>query len=384
MCRNVLKALRQSSVAQPPLPNLQRLDYRHFIPEDYHLLDVFFTPSLTDLTIEVHPASFPDVSFISPLAALCPHLTSFRLFGYKAHEPIMAIVSNVIMSLPHLQTLHCDQLSQAAITFVAWHPSLTELDIGIPSGHMYNFSQFQHPTLPRIPPFSLIKSFGMNSIRLSTISAFIKTIQPSPFHLRITTSHASSHEDLVEFFNVSSNEWRFLSLAASIDIDTINPLLRFSKLRELHLLTGNPIRLSDEEFATMGASWPSLEVINFNDGYAQAEPSVTTLRGLIFLVNKCPLLRSAHLAINTNVLEGIEERPALMFGANNLQYLVLADTTVENPRAVAFIISLVFPKVKKIAAGGWHNDEGHFSKVNEHLEMFRLVRGGRWTDFVDT
>ncbi|KAG1741087.1 hypothetical protein EDB19DRAFT_1706216 [Suillus lakei] len=379
LCRNVLKALRQSPIAQPPLPNLQRLDYRHFMPEDYPLLDIFFVPSLTDLTIEVHPATFPDISFISPLATLCPHLTSFRLFGY---------------GLPHLQTLHCDQLSQAAITFVAWHLSLTELDISIPSGHPYNFSQFLHPTLPRIPPFSRIKSFGMNSIHLTTITAFIKAIQPSPSHLRITTSHALSPENLEEFFGILSNQWRHASLqilqlesslpGASIDIDTIKPLLRFSNLRELHLLMGNPVRFSDEELATMGASWPGLEVINLNDGDTQVDPSITTLRGLILLVNKCPLLRSAHLAINTNVLEGIEERPTSMVGANDLQHLVLAGTPVENPRAVAFIVSLAFPKVKKIAVGGWRNDERHFGKVNEYLEMFRLVRGGRWIDFVDT
>jgi hypothetical protein len=395
LCRNVLKALRQSPVVQPPLPNLQRLDYRHLIPEHYHLLDIFFVPSLTDLTIEVHTASFPDVSFISPLAALCPHLTSFRLFGYKSHEPTVATVSNVIMSLPHLQTLHCDQLSQAAITFVAWHPSLTELDISIPSDHAYNLAQFPHPTLPRVPPFSQIKGFGMNSVRLTTINAFIKAVQPSPSHLRVTMSHASSPEDLEEFFSILSNKWRDKSLqilrlksslpGASIDIDTIKPLLRFSKLRELHLLTGNPIRLSDEEFAAMGSSWPSLEVINLNDGYAQtADPSMITLRGLILLVNKCPLLRSAYLAININVLEGIEERPASMIGENDLQYLVLANTIVKNPRAVAFIISLVFPKVKKVVACGWRSDEVHFDKVNKYLEIFRLVRGGCWTDFVDT
>ncbi|KAG1781068.1 hypothetical protein EV702DRAFT_1193907 [Suillus placidus] len=121
---------------------------------------------------------------------------------------------------------------------------------------------------------------------------------------------------------------------ASIDIDAIKPLLRFSKLRELHLLTSNPIRLSDEEFATMGASWPNLEVINLNDGYAQADPSMATL------------------PINTNVSEGIEERPTLMVGANGLQYFVLTDTTVDNTRAVAFIVSLVFPKAKKIVPGG--------------------------------
>ncbi|KAG1880314.1 hypothetical protein C8R48DRAFT_159951 [Suillus tomentosus] len=96
------------------------------------------------------------------------------------------------MSLPHLRTLHWDQFSQAAIAFVAWHPSLTELDISIPSGLPYNLPQFPHPTLPRLPPFSQIKSFGMNSVRLTTINAFIKAIQLSPSHLRIATSQASS------------------------------------------------------------------------------------------------------------------------------------------------------------------------------------------------
>ena len=158
--RNILEALHNPPVAQPPLPNLQRLHYGHFIPEDYPLLDIFFVPSLTDLTIELHPISLPDISFISPIATSCPHLTSFCLSGYGSHETILTIVSNVIMILPHLQKLRCDELNQAAITYIAWHPSLTELDINIPSGRrQYDFAQFPHPTLPRIPPFSQINSF---------------------------------------------------------------------------------------------------------------------------------------------------------------------------------------------------------------------------------
>ncbi|KAG1804526.1 uncharacterized protein BJ212DRAFT_891467 [Suillus subaureus] len=204
--RNILRALRQSPVAQPPLPNLQRLDYRHVIPEDYHLLDIFFVPSLTDLTVEVDPAGFPDISFISPLPASCPHLTSFRLFGYESHEPLVATVSNVIMSLPHLQALHCDQLSQAAITFVAWHSSLTELDISIPNDHAYNFSQFPHPTLPRMPPFSRIKSFRMNSVWLTTIGAFIRR---SNSHLLVCVLRRAMHHHL--------KIWRWFSVSCQIN-----------------------------------------------------------------------------------------------------------------------------------------------------------------------
>ncbi|KAG2748439.1 hypothetical protein P692DRAFT_20508645 [Suillus brevipes Sb2] len=68
---------------------------------------------------------------------------------------------------------------------------------------------------------------------------------------------------------------------------------------------------------------------------------MNTLCRLLLLVNKCPLLKSAHLAINTNVMEGIEGRPASMVSANGFQYLVLADATVENSRVIAFIISSV-------------------------------------------
>ncbi|KAG1746706.1 uncharacterized protein EDB91DRAFT_1245889 [Suillus paluster] len=391
--RNVLKALRQSPVAQPPLPNLQRLDYRHLIPEDYRLLDIFFVPSLTDLAIQVHRASFPDISFISPLATSCPRLTSFRLFGYGSHELIKATVSDVIMGLPHLQTLHCDELSSAAITFVAWHPSLTELDIFVPSGHQYDLSQCPHPTLPRIPPFSRIKTFGMHSVHLSSITAFIQAVQPSPSHLRIATSQCSSPQDFQELFSTLSNKRRHESVqiigvqsyppheypsVASVDMDTIKPLLSFLKLRELHLLIVNSYDFSDEDLTAMGASWPCLEVIDLNNGDARA---TITLRSLILLVNKCAHLRTARLPINANILEGIEECPTSMVGANDLQQLLLPGTVVKNPRAVALIVSLAFPKVKKIGVGGLRRGISHepsWDKVNEYLEAFRLFQGGRW------
>ncbi|KAG1741086.1 hypothetical protein EDB19DRAFT_1706212 [Suillus lakei] len=399
--RNVLNALRQSPVAQPPLPNLQRLDYRHLVPEDCPLLDIFFVPSLTDLTIEVQPFCLPDISFISSLVTLCPHLTSFRLFGYGSHEPTVATVSNVIMSLPRLQTLHCDHLSQAAITFIAWHPSLTELDISIPRGHAYNFPQFPHHSLPQIPPFSRIKSFVMRSTHLTAITAFIQAVQLSPSHLRIAADQVTPFNDLQEFFKILSNQriheslqslrvqshWsRQTLLDGIIDIGTIKPLLRFSRLRELHLITGNSFHLSDEELAVMGASWPCLEVINLNNGEdLREDPSPNiTLRGLILLVNKT-CLRSAHLAIKGNGLELIEKCPASMVGTNDFQHLALAHTIVYNPRDFALILSLAFPKVKEIVAnaswwGIFPDKCTSWEKVNEHLKVFKLFREGHWRD----
>ncbi|KAG1781067.1 hypothetical protein EV702DRAFT_1077473 [Suillus placidus] len=375
--RDVLSALRQPPVAQPPLPNLQRLDYRHHVPEDGHLLDIFFVPSLTDLTIEVQHSRLPDISFISPLATLCPHLTSFRLFGYGSHEPTVATVSNIIMSLPHLQALQSDHLSQEAITFVAWHQSLAELDISITSGHPYSFPQYPHHPLPQIPPFSRIKSFAMRSTHLTAITAFIQAVQPSPSNLCITTSQGMSSEDLQEFFSILSRSFHQTLSDGFIDIGTIKPLLCFSRLRELHLLTGNSVHLSDEELAAMGASWPCLEVINFNNGKgSQPVPSSNiSLRGLILLVNKTRL-RRAHLMIKGDGLGLIERCPASMVGPNDFQHLVLADTTVNNPRDFALIVSLAFPKVKKIVVNpsrrrGW-------AKVNEYLKVFRLFQEGHW------
>lgn len=106
--------------------------------------------------------------------------------------------------------------------------------------------------------------------------------------------------------------------------------------------------LSDEALTAMGASWPCLEVVNISDSRAQAAPSDITLRGLILilLVNKCPLLRSAHLVINANVLKGMDEYSASMVGANDLYNVVLVDITVQNPRVFALIVSPTFPKVK--------------------------------------
>ncbi|KAG2056886.1 hypothetical protein BDR06DRAFT_234331 [Suillus hirtellus] len=83
------------------------------------------------------------------------------------------------------------------------------------------------------------------------------------------------------------------------------------------------------------------------DGYAAADPPTTTLRGL--LVNKCSFLRSAHLAINMNVLEEIEERPVPVLDA---KYLVLADTVVEIPESCCFQSLSSVPEGEE-NSGGW-------------------------------
>lgn len=215
-----------------------------------------------------------------------------------------------------------------------------------------------------------------------------------------------SSKDLQEFFNILSNQriHEFLQILqvqsflfhrlsgglGIIDIGTIEPLLRFSRLRELHILTNNSVHLSDEELAAMGASWPCLEVINLNNGQdLRGAPSPNiSLRGLILLVNKTRL-RRAHLVIKGDDLGLIEKCPTSMVGTNNFQHLVLMpmDTTVENPRDFALIVSLAFPKVKEILVNTlWSRtiDEDHqdwgkdWNKVNEYLKVFRLFREGHW------
>ncbi|KAG1746705.1 uncharacterized protein EDB91DRAFT_1267311 [Suillus paluster] len=313
--RNILKALQQSPVAQPPLPNLQCLYYHHCIPEDYPLLDILFVPSLKGLAIDIRPASFLNISLlISPLATLCPHLTFLHIFGYRSHEPIKATVSDIIMGLPHLQMLHRDELSQAAITSIAWRPSLDELDIIIPSDHQYDFSQFPHPTLPRIPPFSGIKIFKMTSLHLTAITALFRQSNP---RLPICRLRRAKGRHLKICKSFSCYPFHQHHPDASIDMDIIKPLLRFSKLRGLHLMMINSYLISDED-TVMGASWLCLEIINLDNGDARARPSAFTLRGLMSLVNKCPRLNSAYLPIDANVLEGIDECPASMVGANDL------------------------------------------------------------------
>ncbi|KAG2748484.1 hypothetical protein P692DRAFT_20510790 [Suillus brevipes Sb2] len=150
------------------------------------------------------------------------------------------------------QILHRAHLrvSQAAIAFVAWHPSLIKMESESVS-RMALFFEFPHPTLPRIPLFSLIKSIGIESLRPNVFPAFVQVVQSSPSHLRITMNQGSSHEDSLELFSASLNQQRQQSVQSlqmqshksykprptSVDIDTTGtrPLLRFSKPRELHL-----------------------------------------------------------------------------------------------------------------------------------------------------
>jgi hypothetical protein len=50
----------------------------------------------------------------------------------------------------------------------------------------------------------------------------------------------------------------------------------------------------------------------------------------------------------SNALEGIDDCPASIVGANNLQHLVFPNPSVENPRIPVLVVYLAFPKVKKI------------------------------------
>lgn len=138
----------------------------------------------------------------------------------------------------------------------------------------------------------------------------------------------------------------------------------------------------------MGASWPCLEVINLNNGKGLREvpsPNLISLRGLILLVNKTRL-RKAHLMIKGDGLELIEKCPTSMVGTNDFEHLMLADTTVENPRDFALIVSLAFPKVKEIVVNSTPRiiDEGRqtcpsqWDTVNEYLQVFKLFRQGLW------
>lgn len=108
----------------------------------------------------------------------------------------------------------------------------------------------------RIPPsleyyFFPIKSIGIESLRPNVIPAFVQVVQSSPSHLRITMNQGSSPKESLVLFSASLNQQRQQSVQSlrvqshksyeprptSVDIDIAGTgsLLRFSKLRELHL-----------------------------------------------------------------------------------------------------------------------------------------------------
>lgn len=175
-------------------------------------------PSLTDFTIEVYPASFPDVSFISLLLhhALIYHLSVFSVTGLTNHCG-RCVQCHYVLSSSSDAPLRSTQPGGDHFRRVT--------SIADRIGHQYSewpsvqFTPIYAYYSPQdTPPLSRIKASGQCRSYISVLS---RRSNPCPSPLP----------------------------GAFIDIGAIKSLLRFTKLQELYFTTGNLIYFSDEQLA---------------------------------------------------------------------------------------------------------------------------------------
>ena len=92
----------------------------------------------------------------------------------------------------------------------------------------------------------------------------------------------------------------------------LRPWMRFSNLRLLEVDIQWKVDLMDSELLTLASAWPRLECLIINDGWGWGTLGGITPNGLLQLLQTCPSLSRAALAIDTRGYSTLSQSPAFL------------------------------------------------------------------------
>jgi hypothetical protein len=137
-----------------------------------------------------------------------------------------------------------------------------------------------------------------------------------------------------------------LPVGWTIKEDMLRPLLVFTNITKIHILTTHPFDLGNKMVRDMATAWPRLQSIQLSEA-GWAGQSRVTLAGIIPLIS-IPTLRDLGIVINASTVEHTLDMPLVGVSNTNIRYLFLGDSLIKDAHLVAAFLSEVLPKVQII------------------------------------
>ncbi|EGO30014.1 hypothetical protein SERLADRAFT_433948 [Serpula lacrymans var. lacrymans S7.9] len=395
--RQVILALSHPPTILPLFPNLQRLDCFDSRDEILSFVRLVFGPKITHLSLSILEHDMSQLSLLPSVGVLCPSIRSvrFRLHGASLFQS--QVMSDAVCKWDSIEKLDCGLLNEKALIHLAGLDSLRSLSCTVSQLISYpnSIGHGCNPTFPNLEDLSLtsVDSFVSFSSFFRSIRSLPKKLQfyldeefPSDElrDLLATLSTKSSHDNLQIIHIEELMELMSPRLHSTITIDTLRPLLSFSRLQLVFIDTLCPISLDDAALTEMAAAWPNLGTLSLNTDHGCRSQSHVTFKGLISLLKLCPKLHTLSMVVDTTILDLPKSgRPGGGVCNRNITELTLSDSKIEDSIKVASILSDILPCVKEICA--WSSEtlfslpeaEGYILKweeVGKLLRAFASVR----------
>lgn len=129
-----------------------------------------------------------------------------------------------------------------------------------------------------------------------------------------------------------------------LGFNAVAPLLSFNRLTELHLNWICTSAINDASLKTLAQSWPHLERFHFGGAICWLVPPSMTFTALVHLIKHCP-----HLPFCANPVD--YDNDPLFFETipnGNITALSVGMSPISDPRAVAYMLLILLPKLKHV------------------------------------
>ena len=360
------------------LPNLVRLHWVCSLNGDksVNCIPLLGGQRLEDLTISgdsVPPSSNHAIEAMIHTLSLIPQSSpnlrrfTIKLFYQLAWNIIAGPVSSLLQSLPRLEELDsCFAFMDDAYAHLAHLPTLKIFRGMIPPLR-------NHPVLVTpsdAPIFPSLTELDLDAMELGSCITLVSCMGSTALEKLCSATNvpglvtAADVKDLFVALRRQSSLKKLsiirrkFSSEANIAIHEgpehtlfshdIFPLLELQNLTELVIDIDAPFDIDDDCLRAMAEAWPKLQVLSAYSPAPIGRRSKTTLRGLLFLAEHCPLLKKLDINLDTHLVDDDirEASKNLRPRKHNLQNLnVYFWSSLGNPAQVAEFLIGLFPEV---------------------------------------
>lgn len=366
---------------------------------------LFLGPNIKELDVNM---GYPQPSYTENAAALaaiqseCPHLYTFAyISGGELGPDITKPLTNLAGSLHALRWFHCGhqvKVGKEVLAQLALLPALKRLNIAIcePETLQISSTRENFPHLENLCLFvsGLALATGFMGIlhtpafKEVDVDVAVENVPPSSSMLRqffvalhthciprMLTHIAVHQSDDQEY--AEGDEYHVL------DAQTIESLMEFPNLQAVKIGTCISIeRVDDGLLKRMVSAWPDLRTLNLATFNGRRWPSKVTISGLMML-SGCPNLHSLSIGFDARMPNLISEyRPGMGVINAAVSWLDAAQSPITHPRALAAILSDIFPNLHSITAWTYYDEDvpaeaeqrQHWMEVSESYRWFTAIR----------